>query len=90
MTFIARRAEDYQAARQVCADLDMPLHRVNFAGEYRREVFAEFLRQYHAGRTPNPDVLCQSFHQVLAVFLACRPSRRDRRCSDRTHYARGH
>ena len=33
---------------------------VNFAAEYRERVFAEFLREYAAGRTPNPDVLCNA------------------------------
>src|SRR6202051_1120659 len=33
---------------------------VNFAAEYKDRVFAEFLREYSAGRTPNPDVLCNS------------------------------
>jgi tRNA-specific 2-thiouridylase len=35
-------AEDYQMARQVCADLDVPLHRVNFSADYRRQVFDDF------------------------------------------------
>ena len=51
-------ARDSQDARQVCAELDIPLHRVNFAREYRERVFEYFLREYRAGRTPNPDVLC--------------------------------
>ena len=51
-------AEDYQDARKVCADLDIPLHRVNFAREYREQVFADFLEQYRRGRTPNPDIAC--------------------------------
>lgn len=51
-------AEDYQQARRVCQQLGIPLHRVRFAGEYRERVFAEFLREIRAGRTPNPDVLC--------------------------------
>ena len=33
---------------------------VNFAAEYRERVFGEFLREYEAGRTPNPDILCNS------------------------------
>src|SRR5947209_7469091 len=33
---------------------------VNFASEYKDRVFAEFLREYSAGRTPNPDVLCNA------------------------------
>ncbi len=51
-------AADYQDARRVCAELDIPLHRVNFTREYRNQVFAHFLDEYRAGRTPNPDVLC--------------------------------
>lgn len=51
-------AEDFQDARQVCRQLDIPLHKVSFAGEYRDRVFAHFLAEYRAGRTPNPDVLC--------------------------------
>jgi tRNA-specific 2-thiouridylase len=51
-------AEDFQDARRTCEVLDIPLHRVSFAAEYRERVFAHFLREYAAGRTPNPDVLC--------------------------------
>jgi len=51
-------AADYQDARTVCAQLDIPLHKVSFAGEYRERVFSYFLAEYRAGRTPNPDVLC--------------------------------
>jgi tRNA-specific 2-thiouridylase len=51
-------AQDFQDARRVCDILDIPLHRADFAAEYRERVFAHFLREYAAGRTPNPDVLC--------------------------------
>jgi tRNA-specific 2-thiouridylase len=51
-------AEDLQDARLVCEQLDIPLHHVNFAREYRDRVFNYFLEEYKAGRTPNPDVLC--------------------------------
>jgi tRNA-specific 2-thiouridylase len=51
-------AQDFQDARQVCEQLAIPLHRVSFAGEYRERVFRYFLDEYRAGRTPNPDVLC--------------------------------
>ncbi len=51
-------AADFQDARSCCDVLDIPLHRVSFAAEYRERVFAHFLREYAAGRTPNPDVLC--------------------------------
>jgi tRNA-specific 2-thiouridylase len=51
-------AREFQDARRVCLELGLPLHRVNFAREYREQVFADFLSEYRAGRTPNPDVLC--------------------------------
>ena len=51
-------AQDYQDARQVAGELGIVLHRVNFAHEYRTQVFAYMLEEYRAGRTPNPDVLC--------------------------------
>jgi tRNA-specific 2-thiouridylase len=51
-------AQDYQDARRVCEQLGIDLHKVSFAGEYRERVFAYFLQEYRAGRTPNPDVLC--------------------------------
>lgn len=49
---------DYQDALAVCRELRIPLHRVDFAAEYRQRVFDYFLTEYRAGRTPNPDVLC--------------------------------
>jgi tRNA-uridine 2-sulfurtransferase len=51
-------AADLQDARRVCEKLDIPLHHVNFARQYRERVFEYFLHEYRAGRTPNPDVLC--------------------------------
>ncbi len=51
-------AEDLQDARNVCEQLGIPLHHVNFARQYRDRVFRYFLDEYAAGRTPNPDVLC--------------------------------
>ncbi len=53
-------AEDFQDARQVCETLGVPLHKVNFAAEYRERVFQHFLDGYAQGATPNPDVLCNS------------------------------
>ncbi|HET7921345.1 MAG TPA: tRNA 2-thiouridine(34) synthase MnmA [Gammaproteobacteria bacterium] len=53
-------AQDFQDARQICDTLGIPLHKVNFAAEYRERVFSHFLDEYAAGRTPNPDVLCNS------------------------------
>lgn len=51
-------AREFHDARAVCQHLGLPLHRVNFAREYREQVFAAFLDQHRKGRTPNPDVLC--------------------------------
>jgi tRNA-specific 2-thiouridylase len=51
-------AEELQDARRACEHLGIPLHHVNFAPEYRERVFEDFLADYRAGYTPNPDVLC--------------------------------
>ncbi len=51
-------AADFQDARRVCDELGIALHRASFAAQYRERVFDLFLREYAAGRTPNPDVLC--------------------------------
>jgi len=53
-------AADFQDARRVCGELGIPLHKASFAAEYRERVFAQFLSELEAGRTPNPDVLCNS------------------------------
>ncbi|MGA8033713.1 MAG: tRNA 2-thiouridine(34) synthase MnmA [Casimicrobiaceae bacterium] len=52
--------EDLVDAAAVADVLGIELEAVNFAAEYRERVFALFLRDYAAGRTPNPDVLCNS------------------------------
>lgn len=50
--------DDLADARQVCEQLDIPLQGVNFSDQYWDRVFSYFLQEYAAGRTPNPDVLC--------------------------------
>ena len=50
--------EDLASATEVCKTLGIPLRTVNFASEYWDRVFAYFLEEYRAGRTPNPDVMC--------------------------------
>lgn len=62
-------AEDLADARAVADLLGIRLHTVNFATEYWDRVFAHFLAEYRAGRTPNPDVLCNSEIKFRA-FLA--------------------
>jgi tRNA-uridine 2-sulfurtransferase len=49
---------DWNDVRDVCSVLDIPYYSVNFSAEYRERVFSLFLDEYRAGRTPNPDVLC--------------------------------
>jgi tRNA-specific 2-thiouridylase len=51
-------AQDLQDARRVCDDLSLPLHTVDLIAPYRERVFEHFLAELRAGRTPNPDVLC--------------------------------
>lgn len=51
-------AADFQDAKAVAGELGIPLHRASFAPEYRARVFERFLAELAAGRTPNPDVLC--------------------------------
>jgi tRNA-uridine 2-sulfurtransferase len=51
-------AEDLADAEAVAKLLGIPLHRVNFSTEYWDRVFSHFLAEYRAGRTPNPDVMC--------------------------------
>ncbi len=59
--------DEYCSTRQDLIDcaavadvIGVELEAVNFAAEYKERVFAEFLREYSAGRTPNPDVLCNA------------------------------
>ena len=51
---------DFVAAAAVADVLGIEIEHVNFAADYKDRVFAEFLREYAAGRTPNPDVLCNA------------------------------
>lgn len=50
--------EDLADAEKVCKQLGIKLHQANFAAEYWDNVFEYFLEEYQAGRTPNPDILC--------------------------------
>jgi tRNA-specific 2-thiouridylase len=88
-------AEDLQDARHLCAQLGIPFHHVNFAAEYREQVFANFVAEYRAGRTPNPDVLCNreiKFGVFIAYaqrlggeYIATGHYARTRQMDDRTH-----
>lgn len=61
-------AQDYEDVQKVCAALNISYHTVNFEQEYMDRVFSYFLEEYRRGRTPNPDILCNS--QIkFAAFL---------------------
>ena len=49
---------DLEDARSVCKTLGIKLNQANFSSEYWDGVFQNFLEEYRAGRTPNPDILC--------------------------------
>ncbi|GAB1620765.1 tRNA 2-thiouridine(34) synthase MnmA [Agarivorans albus] len=51
-------AEDLADAQAVCDKLGIKLHTINFSAEYWDNVFEHFLEEYKAGRTPNPDIMC--------------------------------
>ena len=50
--------QDYTDVKRVCETIGIPYYSVNFSQDYMDKVFAFFLEEYKAGRTPNPDVLC--------------------------------
>jgi len=52
--------QDLLDAVSVADKIGIPIEAVNFSGEYKERVFSEFLREYQAGRTPNPDILCNA------------------------------
>ncbi len=68
-----RAEDDRRDAVAVCGLLGIPFHFRDFSGEYWQGVFAHFLAEYAAGRTPNPDVLCNrevKFKHFLDAALA--------------------
>jgi tRNA-specific 2-thiouridylase len=83
--YCTSRADLVDAA--AVADLiGIELEAVNFAAEYRERVFAQFLREYAAGRTPNPDVLCNSEIKFRAFLDHARALGAERIATG--HYAR--
>lgn len=55
---ICPAAIDYEDVSEVCKKIGISYYTVNFAKEYRENVFSDFLKESLAGRTPNPDILC--------------------------------
>jgi tRNA-specific 2-thiouridylase len=81
------RAEaDRRDAVAVCGRLGIPFHARNFAATYWREVFEHFLAEYRAGRTPNPDVLCNREIKFKTFLDEARALGADRIATG--HYAR--
>ncbi|MCO4799618.1 MAG: tRNA 2-thiouridine(34) synthase MnmA [Colwelliaceae bacterium] len=65
-------AEDLKDAQLVCEKLGIKLHTINFATEYWDNVFEYFLEEYKAGRTPNPDIMCNKEIKFKAFLeFAC-------------------
>jgi tRNA-specific 2-thiouridylase len=65
-------AQDLQDAQVVCDKLGIKLHTINFATEYWDNVFEYFLAEYKAGRTPNPDIMCNKEIKFKAFLeFAC-------------------
>ncbi|MGH8453375.1 MAG: tRNA 2-thiouridine(34) synthase MnmA, partial [Nevskiales bacterium] len=79
-------AEDFQDAARVCEQLKIPLHQADFSMEYRERVFKNFLEEYAAGRTPNPDVLCNREIKFKSFLRHARRLGAD--CIATGHYAR--
>lgn len=59
--YICPQEQDYNDAKKVCDQLDIPLHRVDFIKEYWDNVFTYFLDELKKGRTPNPDLMCNKY-----------------------------
>jgi tRNA-specific 2-thiouridylase len=85
--------DEYCSTRQDLLDaasaadvVGVELEAVNFAAEYRERVFAEFLREYSAGRTPNPDVLCNA--EIKFKAFLDHAMRMGAECIATGHYAR--
>jgi tRNA-specific 2-thiouridylase len=77
---------DQLDARKVANQLEIPFYTVNFESEYKKQVIDSFLADYAAGRTPNPDVLCNRFIKFDAFFRYARSLGADYIATG--HYAR--
>ena len=65
-------AQDLEDAQAICDKLGIKLHTINFATEYWDNVFEYFLAEYKAGRTPNPDIMCNKEIKFKAFLeFAC-------------------
>lgn len=60
LTTVCSSTQDWEEAKVIASQLDIPLHKVDFIRQYWDEVFTNFLQDLEKGRTPNPDILCNS------------------------------
>lgn len=79
-------ARDLADAQAVCDKLGIELGLVNFASEYWERVFSYFLQEYRAGRTPNPDILCNREIKFKAFLDYAKQAGAD--CIATGHYVR--
>lgn len=85
-TGACRAEDDRRDAAAVCGLLGIPFHACNFAREYWERVFADFLSEYAAGRTPNPDIACNREIKFTRFLEHARSLGADRIATG--HYAR--
>ena len=76
-------AADMADAKAVCQHLAIPFHTVNLSQAYWQDVFEYFLAEYQAGRTPNPDILCNKYIKFDAFWQHAKTL-------GATHMATGH
>ncbi|MDC3424871.1 tRNA 2-thiouridine(34) synthase MnmA [Aquibacillus sp. 3ASR75-11] len=96
---VCTATDDFNDVVRVCNQLDIPYYAVNFEKQYWDKVFTYFLDEYKAGRTPNPDVMCNKeikFHAFLehalslgADYLATGHYARVRKIGDQYEMLRG-
>ena len=79
-------AEDLADVKSVCKTIGIPLETVNFSQQYWDRVFWHFLEEYKAGRTPNPDILCNQEIKFKAFLDYALDTGAD--CLATGHYAR--
>jgi len=77
---------DQADAALVCAHLSIPFRSINFEAEYKEKVVDYLLREYAAGRTPNPDIMCNKEIKFTAFLAAARKLGADKIATG--HYAR--
>ncbi len=80
--------QDFLDAVSVADVIDIPIEVVNFSVEYKDRVFSHFLSEYQAGRTPNPDVLCNT--EIKFKAFLDHAHKLDADCIATGHYAQVH